>query len=140
MRAVFKRNVNHAQLQLRKQWGEGGDWQQYNFGIVDNRGMTQVAHYTFKPGPAGKNSRSIVSKALAASIPEGTEYLLEFIAIGATLIARVDGILMARAQDTGLAEGRIGIYTGEPFRDLEVINLDGLPEPEARKLLGVEGR
>jgi len=72
----------------------------------------------------------------------GQDYLLEFIAIGQTLHAKLDGqtvSLQLPANEQTQQEGEALIYglNLQPFRDVEVINLDGLSEAEARKAAGI---
>jgi hypothetical protein len=42
------------------------------------------------------------------------------------------------ASDDSVKRGEAHIYGAEDLRDIEVINLDGLPEAEALRLLGVD--
>lgn len=63
----------------------------------------------------------------------------EFFAIGNRLIAKRDGTIIATTLDTNIADGNPSIANAiGTFRDIEVINLDGLPEAEALRLLGVD--
>ncbi len=69
----------------------------------------------------------------------GDEYDMELFAIGGKLIARFNGRPLAEVTDTRLTEGYMGIQSKHLIRDVEVINLDGLSEAEARKVVGKEG-
>ena len=69
----------------------------------------------------------------------GTELTLEFIAVGKTLIGKINGeTLTCTVDDAGDRAGGLTIFrtNGHAIRDLEVINLDGLPEADALKLVG----
>ena len=69
---------------------------------------------------------------------DGAEYELEFYAIGQRLIGRMNGELLSIGTDASLAEGNIAFSVKHLMRDIEVINLDGLPEAEALRILGVD--
>ena len=45
---------------------------------------------------------------------------------------------MAFGSDTQYTHGRLFLNGAEPIRDIEVMNLDGLPEAEALRLLGID--
>jgi len=64
--------------------------------------------------------------------------LLELTVIGTRLLARCNGELIASVTDDALSRGALRIASSNPMRDIEVINLDGLPEAEAMKLAGVD--
>lgn len=137
IRAVFRRTgTSFSKLQLRKQGTQAG-LRLYHFSLVESHGTTQIAHYDVHAFSDGTTTRSLNSKTLAP-IPEGNEYTLEFIAIGPTLIGRINGQEANIVQDDSLEEGRLGWVLREPFRNLEVMNLDGLSEAEARKAASVE--
>ena len=63
----------------------------------------------------------------------------EFVAVGNRLIARCDGKLVSILEDRRQMEGELALmnFSGT-IRDIEVINLDGLSETEALKILGVD--
>ncbi|MDP1587855.1 MAG: SUMF1/EgtB/PvdO family nonheme iron enzyme, partial [Prosthecobacter sp.] len=68
--------------------------------------------------------------------------LLEFIAIGQSLHANVNGervSLELPVNEQPQRQGEVLIYglNQQPFRDIEVINLDGLSEAEALKIAGI---
>ncbi len=68
----------------------------------------------------------------------GDEYELELIAIGDQLHVRLNDERLPVVTDIRLKEGSMGLHCIHPMRDVEVINLDGLSEAEARKAAGVE--
>ena len=72
--------------------------------------------------------------------PDPKEYLMELYAIGSTLIGRINGQSVTAQIPEGLGAGEFGIYDANAdfVRDVEVLNLDGLPEAEARKLIGLD--
>ncbi len=69
----------------------------------------------------------------------GADLDMEFIAIGDKLYGRSNGEPLPVVTDARLTEGTMGLQTKQWIRDIEVINLDGLSEAEARKAAGVEG-
>jgi hypothetical protein len=66
------------------------------------------------------------------------DHLIEFCAIGDRLIWRLDEGVPQMARNTELKEGLQSYNGTEDIRDIEVINLDGLLEAEALRLLGVD--
>lgn len=69
---------------------------------------------------------------------ESSEHVLELAAVNQRLIGRLDSILVAWNAESRLLPGYPFVYVQSPVRDIEVINLDGLPEAEALKILGVD--
>ena len=71
-----------------------------------------------------------------------TEWLkLEFRAVGDALTITADGVIIGTVKDATLSDAGTATIHAEAngyFRDIEVINLDGLPEAEALRLLGVD--
>lgn len=67
-------------------------------------------------------------------------WTVEFAVVGSRLIARRNGILLPVVVDQTIKFGRLPgmIYTKNDLRDIEVLNLDGIPENEALRLLGVD--
>ena len=89
--------------------------------------------------PSGGLDQVLKSVQLDPGTSDKDEWLLEFAAVGSQLFARVDGQLVATLTDTRLQEGKLRIQgLTRPVRDIEFINLDGLPEAEALRILGVE--
>ncbi len=72
-------------------------------------------------------------------VGQPSEMVVEFAAVNERVFARFDGRLSLVASDERPEEGAIAIWNAQgPFRDIEVINLDGLPEAEALRILGVD--
>jgi hypothetical protein len=76
---------------------------------------------------------------LAERVPAGKEYQMEFYAIGPKVIGRVNGQTVTATITGATSPGPLSIYmaNADYLRDVEVLNLDGLPEAEALKLAGV---
>lgn len=69
---------------------------------------------------------------------DGKEYTMTFGAIGDRLVGKYADYPVFTTQDSEFSGGGGYISGGHDIRDIEVINLDGLPEAEALKLLGVD--
>jgi hypothetical protein len=82
----------------------------------------------------------LAEASLIEPLPAGKEYIAEFYAIGQQLIARVNGQTLTAHLDLPPEAGSFTIYgaSWDYFKDAEVINLDGLPEAEALKLVGLD--
>ena len=122
----------HApQLQLRNTGGVG-----YNIIPAYNAVI-------FRRNGAAASGGSVELKKMPLTLPKaGQEYVLEFIAVGQTLIARLDDQTVSMQLDAGDyadLRGEAGLFQTDvnAFRDVEVINLDGLPEAEALRLAGI---
>ena len=72
------------------------------------------------------------------SLGAGSEYLLQFGVVNKRLIGRYADSVLAFADGSHLRQGRASVFGSEDLRDIEVMNLDGLPEAEALRLLGVD--
>jgi hypothetical protein len=138
IRGVFRREGAHfTRLELRRDT-ERASSESYTFGLVDPKGVTQVAHFRQQKFADDKSSRSLSSHHLPAPPPDGEEYTLEFYAIGTMLIGKLNGQVKHPVQDSSLQQGFLGLMSWEAFRDVEVINLDGLSEAEALKAAGID--
>jgi serine/threonine protein kinase len=72
------------------------------------------------------------------ALRSGDEYTMEFAAIGSRLVGRAPDAFARVIQDRAFEDGAAYVSSKEDLRDIEVINLDGLPEAEALRLLGVD--
>ena len=68
----------------------------------------------------------------------GQEYTMELGVVGNRLFSRLNSERFTVEMKPDFMEGRTYLSLQEPFRDVEVMNLDGLSEAEALKLLGVD--
>ncbi|MBL9181268.1 MAG: serine/threonine protein kinase [Verrucomicrobiaceae bacterium] len=104
----------------------------------------RLGHHRFRIGAsglhleewAGKNYTRVHQKDLPTGLQDGV--MGEFAFLNGRVFARGHDILLPQARDDDLQEGKIGYYGSAEIRDIEVINLDGLPEAEALKILGVD--
>ncbi len=78
---------------------------------------------------------------LNESVPAGAPFTIEFVAVGAQLVARCHGTTVrCAAPPDGPASGEVAIRgpNYDAFRDVEVLNLEGLSEAEAMKVAGMD--
>ncbi|SKB01797.1 Serine/threonine protein kinase [Prosthecobacter debontii] len=105
--------------------------------------------YTLKKDP-GQSFAKLLKNRLSGDVnsskllsPENQPYrlkgdfTLEVIAVGNRLIGRVNGEVLCTATDDEFTSGIMSIYSNMPFRDIEVLELDGLPEDEAARIAGL---
>jgi hypothetical protein len=106
-----------------------------------------VAQYTLGMLPGGNLlskrysqgvSHNVANRSTAKPVKAGDEYTLEFAAVGNQLVGRLNSDSLIFAKDDSLPHGQGGLILTEDIHDIEVINLDGLSEPEALRLLGVD--
>ncbi|MBL9150954.1 MAG: protein kinase [Verrucomicrobiales bacterium] len=70
--------------------------------------------------------------------PPKTEFTLEFCVIGDQLISRLDGGAFVIGRDGTYPKGDAFLYVNDmEVRDIEIIRLDGLPEADALRIVGV---
>jgi serine/threonine protein kinase len=129
----------NSQLHVRSQFDRGqsdplrSSW--YSVGMTsDGKGLI------LKRWLSGK-SEVIQSWKLPQAPKPGEWLLVEIKAVGELLTVRADGKMLGTATDPALLQpgGVVVTSTQEGrFRDIEVINLDGLSEAEALKAAGIE--
>ena len=97
---------------------------------------------TLPPGATAAQAWDAQKLLAEQRIPRiGTEIIAELVVVGTTLVGRVgDHSITCTVEDTG-KPGRLAIDEADTqfFRDVEVVNLDGMPEADALKLLGING-
>ena len=81
--------------------------------------------------------RTLVTFDLGRSLMTG-EHIVEFCVFGDRAVCRFDSHLKATKFTGDYASGHWSLGGSEDLRDIEVINLDGLSEAEALKILGVD--
>jgi hypothetical protein len=86
----------------------------------------------------GNEAFSIFGSPVPEPVSSGSEYTMEFGAVGNRLVGRLNDTLVKMASDDRYPAGHAYFTGSESTRDIEVINLDGLPEVEALRLLGVD--
>ena len=90
----------------------------------------------------GKKFVTLGSAPASVRLEDEKEYTMELCAVGNLLIGRInEQTVIARLDaDSVAADGGLGIWGVDRnfFRDIEVINLDGLSEAEALKILKVD--
>lgn len=88
----------------------------------------------FKDG----TQKTIFNTPYPTDLPVGSEFDIEVAAVGDRLFTRFNNSLAKFVRDNEHHSGTTSISGIEDLRDIEVMNLDGLPEAEALKLLGVD--
>jgi hypothetical protein len=68
----------------------------------------------------------------------GDDYVLELAVVGQRVVCRLNSGFGSQVASDLRLEGIGSLLANEDVRDIEVINLDGLPEAEALRLLGVD--
>ncbi len=66
------------------------------------------------------------------------EAMLEIVALENHIFYRMDGRLLGKVDASAVVSGKLQYYGSSPIRDIEVINLDGIPEAEALRIIGVD--
>ncbi|MFZ4763392.1 MAG: protein kinase domain-containing protein [Roseimicrobium sp.] len=119
--------------------------------MIRARHAPEVAGYLLSPnqgemyaarrleGEVSGPERLWVASSSAISLPQkGEEYSLEWCCVGNKLIARLGERFVKVVADSLYPSGP-GFFTGNTdLGDIEVINLDGIPEAEALRILGVD--
>ncbi len=100
-----------------------------------------LQHNGSKPKDDPNEYQKLAQTLLPNAVPAGTPFTIEFIAVGTHLIARCNGTtVQCEITPDGPTTGDIAIRgpNCDAFRDIAVLNLDGLDEAEAMKLAGME--
>lgn len=109
---------------------------QFALGRLDTtKPFLLVSHYSFR----SKMGEPLAQVPLDPPLEAGDEFKMEFYVIGEKLIARFNDRYLPIASDSRLSSGEVFIQNSQFIRDLEGINLDGLTEAEAIRLIGFEG-
>ncbi len=85
--------------------------------------------------------QELARQRLTTSVPAGTPFTIEFIVVGTHLIARCNGTtIRCEVTPDGPTSGNAAIRgpSHDAFRDVEVLNLEGLSEAEAMKIAGMD--
>jgi hypothetical protein len=113
-------------LQLRTTSNDG------RYEMMPSEGSLAISHMKDNPRtPLAKGTRRVI-------VTPDRDILIEMAVIGTQLYGRGEGGLAVRATNSRLAKGGIGIHSKSWLRDIEVMNLDGVPEAEALRLIGVD--
>ncbi len=140
IRCRFKRDTvtGHSPgLVVRHGMDDGGQDSYYGFDLSPKK---ELLIKRKQSGPQGDSfPHSFIGKATEAELAQSEE-VIEFGAVGDHLVARLGRSFVKLVSDPHLHQGTGSITRGgaSAIRDIEVINLDGLPEAEALRLLGVD--
>ena len=74
------------------------------------------------------NATELATVTLPAGLKQGEEYTLQITMIGDRLLGRFNDIILGPVVDARLpGAGSVGVFSAVPVRDIECINLDGVP-------------
>ncbi len=99
-------------------------------------GTEVVLECMTRPGGVSTHTR-VAAEKLPTPVPEGQPFTLEASVVDRRFRVRVNGRLVLERDDATLAEGSFGVFRvrSVPFRNVELLNLDGLSPEEALKAL-----
>jgi hypothetical protein len=125
-------------ISLRRSSGTSGTQKRYALSVIRREGDGSFVKLVLaEEGTKIPEALSPEWKIEPALAPDA-EFDMQLIAIGDKLHGRFNGKSLPVVTDTRCAEGEMTIQTKHLVRDVEVINLDGLSEPDALKVLGLE--
>jgi hypothetical protein len=106
--------------------------QRYQLKLLDDRmlGLRFVGQQS--------TGTTVLESPLPSPLLAGQEITLEFATVGNRLIARAGNSVLKLVSVADATSGSVFISGNDDLRDIEAINLDGLPEAEALRLLGVD--
>lgn len=120
-------------LAVRSRKQPGQDITRYQIILSSGTGSVSVRRN------GGTSANTPILKTLSQlALQPNIEIQLEFAVVGDRLFSRIDGRLEPIVADSTYADGYLAFRNVFPVRDIEVINLDGLPEAEALRILGVD--
>jgi serine/threonine protein kinase len=130
--------VSNQRLTVPSIRGVGKPFQNYQLNYLSS-GAWRLSYFNSTAASAGVSGLETLSQ-FPGLVPfaDGSEHLLELAAVSQRLIARGDAKLLPVIEHAKLPKGIISLFLKSPVCDIEVMNLDGLPEAEAMRLLGVD--
>ena len=124
-------------LSLRRVGGfREGDLRAVEFATLDWSYRT-VLRDTESTAPGQLRQPAIGPEFQVPPLKPGQEFTFELAVIGTRVAAKFDGLIVSAGTTSITGQGIATIMTQLSFRDVEVLNLDGLPEAEALKLAGI---
>lgn len=104
---------------------------------MDSGGGTLTVQQCVNDG--ARTHYTLATHRLRQPVKKGTPYTLEFYAIGSRLIARLNGETLDFRVEDAPRSGRASVYgiKFDAYKDIQHLNLDGVPEAEALKLAGI---
>jgi hypothetical protein len=107
----------------------------YNIAVMED-GKACIAIWEERGG----DGKTTILASGTRTLGMADEFTLEIIGVGDRLIGRCNGETIGPVKVAHVNEGRIIVNTTHVIRDMEVLNLDGLPEAEALKVAGFPER
>jgi hypothetical protein len=80
----------------------------------------------------------LIVKEESPDVDQSKEVKAEFFAMGNRLVGRINGVLLPPATDDALSEGTVALQCKHLIKDIEVVNLDDVPEMKALKMAGID--
>lgn len=133
--AIFRREKawRAGQISLRKK--ENSQLlQTYVLCCYEDNDVLVVQHHK-PPLPNGRMGRHLKITPIKPPLKEGECYLLAMAVVGDKIYSWINNQELPVVKDSGLTEGVGGIHTGEPYRQVEFVKLDGLGEEQALALM-----
>jgi hypothetical protein len=139
VRATFRyeADANHFPQLAARSTGKS-PWSHYIVRLSPDGSGAKLLLHDERKAASTSNERTLGEVRFARPFTPDESYTMELAVIGRRLIARCQGQIIGDVTDAQISEGVPGIRAGAPFRDWEVMNLDGLPEAEVLKLTGVD--
>lgn len=130
IRATFLRN--HAgetagSLSFRDNtYGLGIIGSRYVCGLSEDGNLLLLHVWSAEPGQKSLTRKILTGKSIAPAIKDGEAYCLEAIIVDEVISIKLNGKPVIQLPDHKIQRGSLSLFATEPFRDFEVLNLDGL--------------
>jgi serine/threonine protein kinase len=103
--------------------------------LILNHGTLDIRD---RPDATAPESKVMSKKSVPPATSVNKDEMMEFAVFGSNLFGRYGEVLVTESTDSRYQSGPSFINPQTKIRDIEVINLDGLPEAEALRILGVD--
>ena len=139
IRMKCRKTGGYLSLSLRVFYGGEGLTQAYEF-AEHSSADRGILFYERSPQQRADKRESLTPEVSTKwpTIKPNEDYTLECAVIGKQLVARMNGLLVTGKGGHISEAGVISLSAKQMIRDIEVINLDGLPEADALRILGVD--
>lgn len=116
---------------------DGGSNNSYRFHLTNLSDDQKPALVVDQSNFAGEKFKVVARIDLEKNPEPGDEFQFEFFAVGERIIGRVNGRDLPVVTNAIPTMGRVILQCAHQMRDVEIINLDGLPEEEALVIAGI---
>ena len=105
---------------------------------LDETGTLRVVDYSNVPAVNKIERKSLLTPEKKLAVQKGDEVLLELIAVGDQLVAKVNGQVFGRVDGVDAMPGKVSTYTvGMTAAGLQWLDLDGIPERKAKAAVAI---